>query len=759
MIEAIIVNPITETLFTGTFMRMFSKTERTKTMRKILFILGILFTVPFVSVNAEAQTLNVEFTFTPQTDPTKSVVGFKLYKEGVPACFTDIATANVISCEIASAAGTFNFTLAALYSDDSESPQSPPFPFTINSADTPPPADMVTQNLSVEFTFTPETDPTRSVIGYKLYKEGTEACATNYTTANSVNCEVTSAAGTFNFTLAALYSDDSESPQSPPFPFTIGSNTEPPPLEAVISPQSTEGEIPYLVYFNAENSTGNIISWDWDFGDGATGEGRISGHTYTVPGNYEVTLTVSDGSNTEHSSMTVKALEGTPAPEPPTAVISTSAAAGPAPLTVTFDGTRSVSPTGSMTSYAWDFGDGSSAAGATATHTYSSAGTYYPQLTVTDNALSDSVSTPVIVSTSAPANEKPVAKIAATPPVGNSPLKVTFDASASYDPDGSISEYHWNFGDGDTAVGNVVQHAYTNPGAFSASLTVRDNMGGSATASKEILCTQESPLNIKVGQIDNVRENWTRVDFDGDFLTPPVVIGALQPMSSAEPIANVRIKDIDSKGFSIRLQEWDYEDGIRENPQSISYMAIEKGTYTLDDGSKVEAGTITGSTTFEQILLEQSYSKTPVILTQVISENETDAVTGRVSNVNQDSFAFKLQEMEATKRPQASEQVSYIAWEPGFGSIPGGLQYETGATPQRVADSWYTLAYQSDFSDQTPMFFAGIQTNAESDTATVGIQYISAAEAQIRVEEELSKDAELRHKAESIGYLLISNRN
>ncbi len=62
-----------------------------------------------------------------------------------------------------------------------------------------------------------------------------------------------------------------------------------------------------------------------------------------------------------------------------------SPASGMAPLAVFFDGTESSDPDGAIASYDWGFGDGSTAAGATATHTYSSAGTYSATLTVTDD--------------------------------------------------------------------------------------------------------------------------------------------------------------------------------------------------------------------------------------------------------------------------------------------------------------------------------------------------------------------------------------
>ncbi len=71
--------------------------------------------------------------------------------------------------------------------------------------------------------------------------------------------------------------------------------------------------------------------------------------------------------------------------QPPVASASASPTAGPAPLAVSFNGASSSDPDGTITSYAWDFGDGTSGSGVTASHTYNTPGTYTARLTVTDD--------------------------------------------------------------------------------------------------------------------------------------------------------------------------------------------------------------------------------------------------------------------------------------------------------------------------------------------------------------------------------------
>ncbi len=85
-------------------------------------------------------------------------------------------------------------------------------------------------------------------------------------------------------------------------------------------------------------------------------------------------------------------------------------------------------------------------------------------------------------------NSAPMAHFAAIPSSGESPLHVTFDASASYDPDGVIRKYTWAFGDGSAGTGVVTSHTYVTSVSrdYTVTLTVEDDRGAQATASQTI---------------------------------------------------------------------------------------------------------------------------------------------------------------------------------------------------------------------------------------------------------------------------------
>lgn len=90
-------------------------------------------------------------------------------------------------------------------------------------------------------------------------------------------------------------------------------------------------------------------------------------------------------------------------------------------------------------------------------------------------------------------NAPPVADVSAIPARGEAPLRVSFDAGGSFDPDGDALSYHWDFGGVGTNSGESVVFTYVNPGTYSATLTLDDGNGGEASASVTIEVTSGSP--------------------------------------------------------------------------------------------------------------------------------------------------------------------------------------------------------------------------------------------------------------------------
>lgn len=197
----------------------------------------------------------------------------------------------------------------------------------------------------------------------------------------------------------------------------------------------------------------------------------------------------------DYASLGQYTISGTvPAPQAkllPAAAIAASPGSGEAPVAVAFDASGSSDPDGSITSYAWDFGDGTDGNGVTISHAYQAAGTYTAVLTVTDNdGLTATADWSIAVS--AP-NQAPTAVAIASPASGTAPLATQLSAAGSADLDGSITSYAWDFGDGTGGSGATISHTYQAAGAYDARVTVTDDRGATGTATTVVTVAAATP--------------------------------------------------------------------------------------------------------------------------------------------------------------------------------------------------------------------------------------------------------------------------
>jgi len=163
------------------------------------------------------------------------------------------------------------------------------------------------------------------------------------------------------------------------------------PLTARLAVSPGSGAAPFTATADASASTPGanpIASYTFNFGDGSAVVGPQSGatasHTYTGAGSYTVAVTVTDTSGANAA-----ASAGVTVWTPPIAALTVSPGSGPTPLPVTADASGSTAGTNPITSYKFNFGDGSAVvgpqSGATANHTYVVGGTFTVTVTVTDS--------------------------------------------------------------------------------------------------------------------------------------------------------------------------------------------------------------------------------------------------------------------------------------------------------------------------------------------------------------------------------------
>ena len=236
------------------------------------------------------------------------------------------------------------------------------------------------------------------------------------------------------------------------------------------------------VTFNAAASTaqggGSIAKYEWDL-DGVAGyeldTGAVASATtsYAATGVHNVSLKVTDncgGQDTTPGSVFVNN-------NSPTASFTVTPNPAAIGATVTFNGTASSDPGGSIAKYEWDLdGDGTfetdTGTVATTTKAYTVGKTYFVKLRVTDNNGATSVTFDNLR-----VNAKPVPNFSYLPVDPLVGQQVTFDGTASADPDGTVASYQWDLdGNGSfEATGPNPTHTYNNAGTVSVKLRVTDS--------------------------------------------------------------------------------------------------------------------------------------------------------------------------------------------------------------------------------------------------------------------------------------------
>ena len=308
---------------------------------------------------------------------------------------------------------------------------------------------------------------------------------------------------------------------------------------------------------------------------------------------------------------------------------------------VTFDASGSNDSDGSITNYAWEFGDGTSTTGETVNHSYDSAGNYTANLTVTDDdGASNSTSRIVAVeqndSNGSTANEAPTANFTYSPSSPDVSEEVTFDGSNSTDASGTIQSYAWDFGDGTTATGEVVNHTYAENGTYTVALTVTDNE--SSTNSTQQVITVEN------GSTDDTSENQSpTANFTVDPSEPNV----------SEEVTFDASESNDSDG-SITSYEWDFNgDGTIENTTSdpvTTYAYPENGTYTAT------------LTVTDDVNATDSTSRT-VAVTEPTTTDRNEAPSAAFNYTPETPNASENVTFDASNSTDADGEITEYAWD------------------------------------------------------------------------------------------------
>ncbi len=374
-------------------------------------------------------------------------------------------------------------------------------------------------------------------------------------------------------------------------------------------------QAPMLVNFT-DNSGGNIVGWSWDFGNGNFSNGQNPTTTFSNPGLYDVSLTVT----TDQGCTGTETVPDLIQLATPDAAFTHSRAEGCAPLTVDFLDI-STSPTDPIVHWVWNFGDGNISDVQNPSHTYLTPGDYTVRLTVTTASGCQDTEVFQFVEV----GERPAAQFTANP------REVCVGEAVNFvdQSQGNADEWIWFFGDGAVGGGQNPQHAYGDTGTYTVILVAEDNgcrdtlrrpdfirvVGPSADFVPNPLRGCQLPLTVNFfDQSDNATDwYWTFGDGTSatqrhpsktfqapgtydvtltvtdassgctDQLTYPYEITSPRASFTADQVVGCVPFEVNFENLSVEADDyvWDLGDGTTSNAEAPSHIYQTPGIYPV----------------------------------------------------------------------------------------------------------------------------------------------------------------------------------
>lgn len=246
---------------------------------------------------------------------------------------------------------------------------------------------------------------------------------------------------------------------------------------------------------------------------------------------------------------------------------------------------------------------------------------------------------------------------------------------------------------------------------------------------------------------------WNTATFSRSYTNPVLVFG---PTSQKDPEpVGIRVRNVTATGFEWQFDEWDYQDGTHGQEQ-VHYVVAEEGSYVIGGllwqfGRAAAVNQAAAAQTFGQ-----AFAAVPTVLTQTASRNGASAVKSRISGVTATGFSVRLEEETAQDQTHVDEVVHYLAVEQGNGRLvtPPFLSVNAGATAADVTEFFKPLTFTRKVAE--PFLFTDAQTRNDTEPVTPRFRNLTAAGADIRLQEETSVDVNIAHTAEKVGFLAIA---
>ena len=264
----------------------------------------------------------------------------------------------------------------------------------------------------------------------------------------------------------------------------------------------------------------------------------------------------------------------------------------------------------------------------------------------------------------------------------------------------------------------------------------------------------------ETGQLTDLTHTERTILLQRSYSDP--VVFAQSPTAHGGDPAVVRVSNVQTDRFSIRLAEPSNENGFHNARETVSYLVLEAGQHQLPDGRILEAGKVNTSATvgasvpsqWRTVNLSTSFAATPVVLTQIQTQSGADYLQTRQQLIHSGRFQVALQQEESVSSSHVAETIGYLALESGVGAS-GSLSVEAGYTPTTITNALTTHNFDSVFN-AAPHFLSSLASYGGPDSAHIRYSNLTASGVQLKIGEDTTLDAETNHGQESVAYLAIS---
>ncbi len=303
-----------------------------------------------------------------------------------------------------------------------------------------------------------------------------------------------------------------------------------------------------------------------------------------------------------------------------------------------------------------------------------------------------------------------------------------------------------------------MMRSYLSIGCYCATLLVSGLSFSGCEQSELDLEQVSSYINSGQGEVVRVKTSdhnhgWATLGFQGAFSERPVILAAMLTHRGGDTAA-VRVRNVSTTQMQLRLEEEKSKDTETNHvSETVGRVAMRAGMIVNDTHTEIgEVGQETvnqpSRSTWHTVALGRSYAS-PVVLTQLQTDNDNVPAHIRIRNVTSTSFEYQIEEWKYQNGSHGVETVGFLVIEEGLHTLSDGRDLEAGLVSTN--HRWKTVKLDQYF-ESAPVVISVAQTAKGSDPIVTRQDDVRPGSFRVKLEEEEAIDSG-GHYSESIGYV------